>query len=482
MPGTLVWYRNDLRLADNPALYHATERNAPVIPVFIWAPEEAGDWAPGGAHRWWLHQSLLALSDDLQAKTSNLVLRSGSSLDHLQNLIEETGADCVMWNRRYEPTLAALDDEIMETLAGKGIEVRTFESRILHDPQAIETSDGGPYRVYTPFWNRLQEEMEVGDPLPVPQLGDRLAPQHWPESETVDDFGLTPEDQDGTDWAEQIAEFWRPGEKDAHRRLKVFLDDTLIRYDDDRDRPHKEGTSMLSPHLHWGEITPRQIWTRVNTWVNNAAMRGAADAYLSEIAWREFAYHVLVHNPDTPTKPLHDKYEAFPWVDDDVALERWQKGQTGYPLIDAGMRQLYSIGWMHNRLRMIVASFLTKDLLIRWQHGATWFWDTLVDGDLANNTLGWQWSAGCGADAQPFFRVFNPVSQSEQHDPDGEYIKRWVPELADVPAKYVHAPWDAPPKVLEKAGVTLGETYPEPIVDHAEAREKALEAYEKVKG
>ena len=474
----LVWLCHDLRLADNPALYRAAEGAESVIPVFIWAPDEAGDWPPGGAHRWWLHHELEALGTSLQEAGSRLILRTGSSLDALRALADATGAEAVYWNTRYEPVLRARDEEVTEALQADGIDVRTFASRILHDPDAICTSSGGPYHVFTPFWKKLQGELKVADPLPVPDL---KAPALWPESTDLEALELTPEAQDGVDWAEGLRTTWTPGEDAAHDRLQAFINDILIDYPDHRNRPDLDGTSMLSPYLHHGTLSARQVWQAVNGWVQNGAMREAADVYLSEIAWREFSYHLLYHYPTTPTKPLREKFEAFAWEKDAGSLERWQRGRTGYPIVDAGMRQLWHTGWMHNRVRMIVASFLTKDLLIPWQEGARWFWDTLVDGDLANNTMGWQWSAGSGADAQPFFRVFNPVSQGERYDPEGAYVRRWIPELDGVPAAYIHRPWEAPGEVLKEAGVTLGEDYPEPIVDHGQARDRALAAYQDVK-
>ena len=336
--------------------------------------------------------------------------------------------------------------------------------------------------VVTPFWKKARAEMSVDAPLDRPRLGETSAPEAWPDSDDLDAFELTPEAQDGVDWGTGMAEEWTPGEGGALDRLDAFLDDALLGYPDGRNVPAIRGSSMLSPHLHWGEISPRTVWDRVQSWVSNGATREDADVFLSEIGWREFSYHVLHHFPDTPTEPLKDKYAAMPWRATPSYLEAWQRGQTGYPLVDAGMRQLWSIGWMHNRVRMVTASFLTKDLLVPWQEGAQWFWDTLCGGDLANNTMGWQWAAGCGADAQPFFRIFNPVSQSQKHDPDGTYIRRWVPELADLPTKHLHAPWEAPDKVLAEAGVVLGETYPAPMVDHSERRDIALEALKEVNG
>ena len=482
MPGpTLVWFHRDLRLADHPALTRAVERGEPVVPVFVWAPDEDGDWPPGGAHRWWLHRSLEALAESLDRKTSRLVLRSGSSLDALRDLIATTGADAVYWNTRYTPARRNRDRAIADTLRADGIEVKTFASRILHNPEAVRTTSDGPYHVYTPFRAKFLETVEIGEPLDVPRMGQRLAPATWPESKALDALGLLPEAQDGVDWAEQMEEAWTPGERGAHERLRTFLGDALIDYADARDRPAVDGSSKLSPHLHWGEISPRQVWHRAQNWVRNGAMREAADSFLSEIVWREFSYHILYHYPTLPSEPLKDKFADFPWKSDAEALHRWQRGQTGFPIVDAGMRQLWALGWMHNRVRMIVGSFLTKDLLIPWQDGEAWFWDTLVDGDLANNAMNWQWIGGSGPDAQPFFRIFNPVSQGEKHDPEGTYVRRWVPELSDLPDKYIHRPWDAPADVLDEAGVTLGETYPEPIVDHAAARDRALAAYNEIK-
>ncbi|GAB5535393.1 MAG: deoxyribodipyrimidine photo-lyase [Rubricoccaceae bacterium] len=474
MPTTLVWLRNDLRLTDHAALVHAAERGC-VVPVFVWAPDEEGDWSPGGAHRWWLRESLLALDASLREHGSQLTLRSGPSSEALLDIASSTGADRVVWQTRIAPHLRQRDARVRDELAEAGLDTRQFAGRILHDPEDIQTGSGGPYKVFTPFWRKFQNRMDVDAPRDIPELAN-TAPETWPNSATVDDFDLSPVQQDGVDWADGMREAWTPGEPGALARLDAFLSDSLIDYDDKRNVPGDSGTSWLSPHLHWGEISPRTIWTRTNAWVQNGAMREAADKFLSEIAWREFSYHVLHHFPETPTKPLKEKYAAFPWEDDEDGFEVWTRGQTGYPIVDAGMRQLWATGWMHNRVRMIVASFLTKDLLVPWQDGARWFWDTLCGADLANNTMGWQWAAGCGADAQPFFRIFNPVSQGETHDSDGAYVRKWVTELAELPDTWIHKPWEAPADVLEKAGVKLGVTYPRPRIDHKEARERALAA------
>ncbi|WP_412062857.1 cryptochrome/photolyase family protein [Rubrivirga sp. IMCC45206] len=481
MPTTVVWLRNSLRLADHPALAHAAERGA-VVPVFVWAPDEEAPWAPEGAHQWWLDGSLRALDGDLRNKASRLTIRHGASLDELKAICQATGADRVVWQTRMAPTLRKRDEAVREGLEAAGIEVRTFAGRILHDPEQVQTGSDGPYHVFGPFWRRFKEEVAIGEPLAVPDLGASRAPETWPETLAVDALGLSDLAQDGVAWAGGMAEEWTPGEAGAQARLDTFLDEALVDYPEGRNVPAARDTSMLSPHLHWGEISPRDVWARVQAWVQNGAMRQDADKFLSEVGWREFSYHVLHHYPTMPSEPLKDKYAGFPWRDAPEDFAAWKAGRTGYPFVDAGMRQLWAQGWMHNRLRMVTASFLTKHLLIRWQDGARYFWDTLCGGDLANNSMGWQWAAGSGADAQPFFRIFNPITQGEKHDPDGAYIRRWVPELADLPDAHLHAPWDAPADVLAEAGVTLGETYPHPIVDHAEARERALDALKTVNG
>ncbi len=471
----VVWFLQDLRLGDNPALDHAVAEYDAVIPLYLWTPDEHGEWPPGGAAKWWLHHSLASLDGDLRQKGSRLVLRKGAAaLPLLRAVARETGARAVFWNARYEPALRERDREVVRELRGDGLTVQVFRSRILHDPRRIQTSDGNPYRVFTPFWKKLQDAMDVGATLDRPRMGESKAPARWPASESLGALGLDPKHQ----WADGLAEAWTPGEAGAQRRLDTFIERALLDYDEGRNRPDRDGSSRLSPYLQHGELSPRQVWNAVAGWVSNRTMKDAADAYLREIAWREFGYHLLFHFPHTTTEPLNEKFERFPWDASERDMKAWCKGRTGYPVVDAGMRQLWRTGWMHNRTRMIVASFLTKDLLIPWQDGARWFWDTLVDADLANNTLGWQWTAGSGADAQPYFRIFNPVSQGNRYDPDGAYVRAWVPELAELPSASIHEPWKAKNSVLEDAGVVLGDTYPSRIVDHREARDRALEAYQ----
>ena len=467
MPTTVVWLARSLRLADHPALAHAAERGS-VVPVFVWAPDEEAPHEPGGAHRWWLHESLGALALDLAARGSRLILRSGPTAEALLSVAEATGADRVVWQSEAEPHLARRDAAVAGALRGAGLDVRTFSGQILHDPEAIQTGSGGPYRVFGHFWRKVQAETTVEAPLPVPDLA---TPGAFPESEPLGAFGLTPEAQDGVDWAGTMRETWTPGEAGAAERLAAFAAETLADYERGRDRMASEGTSRLSPHLHWGEVTPRQVWA-----ATQQSAAAPAAKFRSEVAWREFSYHVLRHYPHAAERALKPAFDAFPWRTDPDGFRAWRRGQTGFPVVDAGMRQLWAEGWMHNRARLVAASFLTKDLLLPWQDGARYFWDTLCGADLANNTMGWQWSAGSGADAQPFFRVFNPTSQGERFDPDGAYVRRWVPELARVPARWIHKPAEAPAAVLDAAGVRLDETYPRPIVDHKARRLEALAA------
>ncbi len=473
----IVWFRRDLRLEDNPALTEAVDRGGPLIPVFIWAPGEAGSWPPGSASRWWLHQSLKDLDRKLNSLGSRLIFRIGPSEEALQSLINKTGASGVFWNRLYEPALANRDREIERKLQGQ-VSVETFNGSLLFEPGDIRTRQGDPYRVFTPFWKNCRSREQPREPLPTPSKW--RAPKAWPSSVGLKALQLEPE----IDWAGGLRETWTPGEAGAEQRLVRFLDRALSDYQRSRDVPGRRGTSELSPHLHFGEISPWHIWHAVRDVAGDDLRTSAGKSgqtYLAELGWREFSHHVLSNFPETSDAPLHKKFENFPWNENPEGLKVWQRGLTGVPIVDAGMRQLWETGWIHNRVRMIVASFLTKDLRINWREGAKWFWDTLVDADLANNTMGWQWSAGCGADAAPYFRIFNPVSQGEKFDPQGNYVRRYVPELRALPDCWIHRPWEAPATVLQDGNDRLGKTYPEPLVDHAHARKAALAAFAEIK-
>lgn len=471
---SLVWFRLDLRLADNPALDAAVRRGGPVVPVFILSPEEEGAWTPGGASRWWLHQSLRALEARLLGAGARLIFRRGPALEVLLALAQETGADAVFWNRRYEPDVTARDANVMATLRGKGFIAESFNGALLHEPWTIRNQSDKPFQVFTPFWKNCLRQLDPAEPLPAP--GNLPAPVKWPESLALAALELEPK----LEWAKGMHAAWEPGEAGAQSNLDQFLSHAFDQYSEQRNRPDVTGTSRLSPHLHFGEISPRHVWHELKAL---AAKRGLSieqwrsSQFLTEVGWREFAHHLLYHFPHTPVEPLRADFRNFPWRKDAQWLRAWQKGLTGYPIVDAGMRELWATGWMHNRVRMIVASFLVKDLLLPWEEGARWFWDTLVDADLAQNTLGWQWTAGCGADAAPYFRIFNPTSQGEKFDPQGHYVGRWCPELARLPDKWVHQPHAAPREILSVARVELGRDYPFPIVSHAIAREVALEAF-----
>jgi deoxyribodipyrimidine photo-lyase len=462
-------------LDDHAALRAAVARGGPVVPVYIWSPREEGAWAPGAASRWWLHQSLRGLDDALRRKGSRLILRRGRALAVLRELVRETGADAVFWGRRYEPASLARDGTVERGLARDGVTTDVRNAALLFEPWEIQTQDGQPYKVFTPFWKRCLQAEEPAAPQAAPRKIP--SPRTWPASDALTDLALEPE----VDWTGGIRKAWAPGPKGAARNLDRFLDDAVAAYDRDRNLPGRTGTSRLSPHLHFGEISPRAVWHAVHDRLAAGGKKGlikGGEVFLSEVGWREFAHHLLYHFPHTTGEPLRPEFKRFPWERNAEALRAWQKGRTGYPIVDAGMRELWTTGWMHNRVRMIVASFLVKDLLLPWQEGAKWFWDTLVDADLANNTLGWQWTAGCGADAAPYFRVFNPILQGERFDPKGDYVRRHVPELKALPDRFLHKPWQAPAGTLEEAGVVLGKAYPRPLVDHGEARDRALGAYD----
>ncbi len=473
----VVWLRDDLRLDDNPALAAAADTGRPVVPLYVLDETSDGIRALGGAHQWWLHHSLDAFACGLRRKGSRLTLRRGAAKREILEIIAAVGATALYFNRRYDPAGRAADDMIAEAL-GEAFDVRRFTANILHEPEQVQTTTGGYYKVYTPFWKKLSAT-EPRDPIDAPAGFEQ--PDDFPKSDDLADWALLPTKPD---WSGGIANAWAPGERAALERLETFCDDDLAGYDSARDNPSADRTSGLSPHLRWGEISPYRIWHTAQTYASRrkSIPDDAIRTFKKELVWRDFNAHLLHHGENLATTNINKRFDAFPWRHSQADLRAWQRGLSGYPIVDAGMRQLWQTGWMHNRVRMIVGSFLTKDLLIDWRDGERWFWDTLVDGDAASNPAQWQWVAGSGADAQPFFRVFNPVTQSEKFDPDGTYIRRFVPELAKLPDKAIHAPWSATAETLAKAGIKLGETYPKPIVDHKAARERALAAYGEVKG
>lgn len=444
---SIVWFRDDLRVADHPALTAAVERGAPVVCVYVLDEESPGIRRLGGAARWWLHGSLTALGEALDDLGGRLVLRRGPAGRVIRSLVDETGAGAVFWNRRYGGPERDLDAELKRALRDDGLIVQSFAANLLFEPWTIRTGQGTPFSVFTPFWRACTSAPEPRHPLPAP---DRIEPADA-ASDALDDWALLPT---RPDWATGLREAWTPGADAAHERLREFLADDLADYAHGRDEPARSVTSRLSPHLRWGEVSPHEVWHALR----DRRSRGeGANRFRTELGWREFAWHVLFHAPELATRNWRAEFDAFPWPRlHPTALRAWEKGRTGVPLVDAGMRELWATGTMHNRVRMVVASFLTKNLLIDWRRGEQWFWDTLVDADAASNPFNWQWVAGSGADAAPYFRVFNPELQATKFDPDGEYVRRWVPELGT-------------------------DQYPEPIVDLKQTREAALAAYEQVK-
>ncbi|MDZ7753556.1 MAG: deoxyribodipyrimidine photo-lyase [Gammaproteobacteria bacterium] len=469
----LVWFRRDLRLADNPALSLALAQHQTVIPVYIHDPDVDHHGVPGAASRWWLHRSLLALDQELRRLGSRLQIIDGPAVERLPALARHVQAHTVTWNRLYEPASVARDATVEAALTRQGVAVSHHPGALLAEPTELHTATGTPYRVYTPYWKAHRRD--VTRPLPLEAPAALPAPPDLPGAISVDHLDLLP----AIPWYAGLADHWCAGERGAFDALAAFDCRAIGRYGEDRDRPDHAGTSRLSPHLHFGEITPGQVALAIQ----NAASDAAAEPFLRQLVWRDFAHHLLHHFPHTVTEPFNPRFAAFPWRQDAAEdLERWQRGRTGIPLVDAGMRELWHTGWMHNRVRMAVASLLTKNLLIHWRQGEAWFRDTLVDADVANNVMGWQWTAGSGADAAPYFRIFNPVRQGQRFDPKGLYVRRWVPELAGLPDRYLHCPWEAPATALQVAGVTLDREYPAPMVDLKASRERALEAYGEVKG
>lgn len=477
----LHWFRDDLRIADNPGLARAAA-HGPVLCLYIL--DEGGNRRPlGSASLWWLSRSLASLRQDLAARGAELVVMRGRPEEIVPRVVAEARIRLVTWNRRYEAPAIALDKGLKAGLTATGVAVETFNNLLLNEPWQVTTKRGDPVKVFTPYWRAARARGEPVPPTPAPP---RIANLPLPnslsrDSVAIDELGLEPT---APDWAAGFREAWTPGEAGAVARFGEFLDEGMQGYAELRDRPDRAATSRLSPHLRFGEIGPRQIWQALRTAQDAGTAAGSpadAEKFLSEIGWREFAYHLLFYNPELATQNYDRRFDAFPWRSDAPALRAWQRGQTGYPIVDAGMRELWTTGWMHNRVRMIVASFLIKHLLLDWRTGENWFWDTLVDADPANNAASWQWVAGSGADASPYYRIFNPVTQGRKFDPRGKYVRRWVPEIAGLVDDAIHDPGSCSPAELAAAGIIIGQTYPAPIVRLEQGRERALAALASIK-
>jgi deoxyribodipyrimidine photo-lyase len=472
----IVWFQDDLRLSDHPALHAAAHAGAAVICLYVL--DEHRGRPLGGAACWWLAGSLRALQARLQALGGRLVIRRGSTRKIIVEIAQQAGARAVYWNGVAEARQQWAAHELAAALKMVGVESGVFPGDLLAHPSAIRNREGDGIKVFTPFWRRLLALGEPVRPLPAPR--SLRTPGGGIFSESLDDLGLEPVDPD---WAGGLRETWQPGEQSALARLQQFLKNGIANYRQRRDRLDLDATSRLSPHLRFGEISPRQVWHSARlAAADRPDLSKDVDKFLSELGWREFYRHLLFDNPDIDTRNLRDSFDRFRWTGDDAALRSWQRGRTGYPVVDAGMRELWHTGFMHNRVRMIVASFLVKHLLIDWREGERWFWDTLVDADVGSNPANWQWVAGSGADAAPYFRIFNPILQGEKFDPGGAYVRRWIPELARLPSPLIHRPWTASPLQLSEAKVALGSTYPEPIIEHTAARERALAAYAEITG
>lgn len=466
----IVWFRDDLRLADNPALQMATQSDRPIICIFVHDEKSEGLRALGGAARWWLHGSLDSLDKALQGRGGRLSIFTGPAATVVPWLAEEYKAGAVFWNRRYGSAERRVDEAVKTALKAQDVEARSFNGHLLYEPWSIKTKAGGPFRIFSAFWRAAYGFGEPELPLPAPSRLKFCKQSDEINQSLVELDGLALEPV-AHDWAGGLRSTWKRGEDGAQAQLEHFLEEHLAEYAEFRDYPDRPATSRLSPYLRFGNISARQAWHAADSYANAGRHKISnrnLDKFKSELGWREFSYHLLYHNPDIATRNLQPKFDDMPWRENAAALEAWQEGRTGYPIVDAGMRELWNTGWMHNRVRMVVASFLIKHLLIDWRQGEAWFWDTLVDADPANNAASWQWVAGSGADAAPYFRVFNPVLQGEKFDPDGRYVKRWLPELADVPLSVIHRPWQLPSKV---------EAYAGRIVEHDRARQRALDAF-----
>jgi len=462
------WFRQDLRLSDNPSLCAAVQ-SGEVLPIYILDDVNCGEHKMGEASRWWLHGSLKELNKSLK---NGLELYTGNPEDVLDELVKKYHIEELHWNRCYEPWRIKRDKEIKNNFEKEGLKVKTFNGSLLWEPWEVLKNDGTPYKVFTPFYKRgCLSAPAPRTPLPSPNLESLISDPS--NSVELEDMKLIPD----VPWYEGMESLWEPGEEGSEDKLERFMNQGLLNYKEGRNFPSKKNVSQLSPHLHFGEVSPNQVWYRAQFEESVSGIKESLHHFLSELGWREFSYSLLYHFPDLPEKNLQKRFDKFPWIKNKNFLDSWKKGLTGYPIVDAGMRELWQTGYMHNRVRMVVGSFLVKNLLLHWHEGESWFWDCLIDADLASNSASWQWIAGCGADAAPYFRIFNPITQGVKFDSEGEYTKKYLPELQDIPNKYLFNPWEAPKEVLEKANIILGQDYPFPIIDIRESREKALDAF-----
>jgi deoxyribodipyrimidine photo-lyase len=475
MSTAIVWFRQDLRLSDNPALYHAAKTGHRLILVYIHSPQDHGNWPPGAASQWWLHHSLISLQSQVDKLGGRLIIRQGDSHKELLKLIEHASAQEVFSNYLYEPALAARDQDISTALQNIGVAFNRYHGSMLMAPETLQTGSGTPFKVFTPYWKKHQQLYSPKSPLNAPQHLKQS--QNSLDSLPIERLQLLP----NIHWYQGLQQHWQPGEQQALKSLNRFMQSALGGYKERRDNPFERYTSSLSPYLHFGEISPRQIYWHIKYHQDTPGQNqyASAETFIKEVVWREFAYYILHHFPQTADQPLDQRFRNFPYIKaNKKLLHAWQTGTTGYPLVDAGMRELWHCGWMHNRVRMIAASFLTKNCLTSWKQGAQWFWDTLVDADLASNSFNWQWCAGCGADAVPYFRIFNPITQSQKFDPHGEYIKTWLPELRGLPEMYLHQPWKTPEDTQTQSNVIIGKHYPLPVIDLKQSRQRALDSYQ----
>jgi len=474
----IIWLRNDFRLDDQPGI--AAVEGRPALFVYV-HDESARNGRPrGGAAKWRLAKALGAFEKRLAARGGRLDIVAGRADETVLRLAAAAGAARVLWTRRYEAAAIDLDAAVKSSLRERGVEAASFNGRLMREPWDL-AGDARPPRTFSAFWRRHQDLGPLAPPLAAPKRLERAPwPEDGPRRVAIADLKLTPTQPD---WAGELAEDEEPGESGALRALERFVEIELANYPQARDLAGEDATSRLSAHLAFGEISARRASESAGSAATaDPRLLRAAEKYAAELGWRDFAHALLFIHPDMATKPLREDFSQFPWREDETAFRAWSLGRTGYPLVDAGMRQLWRTGYMHNRVRMVVASFLSKHLLIDWRRGEAWFWDTLCDADPASNPMNWQWVAGSGADAAPYFRIFNPVLQGEKFDAEGSYVRRWVPELAKMSASHIHRPWDATDEALRKADVALGETYPRPIVDHAAARARALAAFDAMRG